>query len=971
MIELLPERQAQIVHKTAGGCPTDVACGKASVAGSVSQRACVFCGSRVVLYPISDALHVVHGPIGCASYTWDIRGALSSGPQLHRNSFSTDLQELDIVYGGEKKLESALLQLIDLHQPKAAFVYATCISGLIGDDVGAVCKRVSSKKGIPVMAVNSEGFKGTKKDGYRAACEALHTLTGTGDISNIGPFSINILGDFNLAGETWIIREYYKKIGIDVVACITGDARVEDIRRAHGAKLNLVQCSGSMTYLAKMLEKDYGIPFKRVSYFGIEDTAAALYDAAKFFSADPALLARAQALVKAEIGAIYPQIQEYRRKLEGKKAAVYVGGAFKAFSLIRALRLLGMKTALVGSQTGDKDDYRQLQELADPGTIIVDDSNPLELARFCQEKDVDLFIGGVKERPIAYKLGIGFCDHNHERKEPLAGFIGMLNFAKEVYGTVMSPVWQFSPRRAKANKNIQAPESSPLGVPASAGKPSHSQHASLSANTVRMACSTIPPAEAGTPNSKMSSASESSDSSIPASAPAKKSNGCAGKFDATRNACKVCAPLGACLVFRGVEDCIPFLHGSQGCSTYIRRYLISHFREPIDIASSNFHEESAVFGGRSNFEQGVGNVARQYQPQLIGAATTCLAEVIGEDMRRLIFDLERDNQSLPPIVHVSTPSFKGTHIDGFHAAVRALVENLAKAGPKGDAINLFPGMVSAADLRHLKEIIADFGLRCILLPDYSDTMDGKTWEHYEKLSSGGTKKESIAATGAARLTLELGRTLAAAHTAGQFLLDKFDVPLESLGMPIGIRETDRFMGLLAGLAASPMPVKYEAERGRLIDSFIDAHKYVFEKRALVYGDEDLTIGLTSLLCEMGLTPVLVASGAKSGLFESRLRAAVPELPADAIVREACDFADMTDFSASLKLDLLVGNSKGGALARQLGVPLIRTGFPIHDRIGGQRILHFGYRGAQQLFDEIVNTLMERKQDSSTVGYSYL
>jgi len=440
-----------VVRTNDNGTAVDVVCNKASLAGSVSQRACVFCGSRVVLYPIADAVHLVHGPIGCAAYTWDIRGALSSGPQMYRNSYSTDLRELDVIYGGEKKLEAALQELIAENNPKAAFVYSTCIVGLIGDDVDAVCRRVSEKAGIPVLPVNSEGFKGTKRDGYRAACEALFRLVGTGDTRDIGSYTINILGDFNLAGETWIVREYLKRIGIDVTVCFTGDSRISDIMRAHGAKLNLVQCSGSMIHLARRMQDTYGIPFKRVSFFGIEDMSAALYDTAKHFK-DPELMERTRELVRNEIAEIYPKLNAYREKLEGKKAAIYVGGAFKAFSLIRALRLLGMRTAVVGSQTGDKDDYRQLQEISDPGTIIGDDSNPLELAKFCLEKNVDLFIGGVKERPIAYKLGIGFCDHNHERKEPLAGFVGMLNFAREVYGSVMSPVWKLVPRRVAARK---------------------------------------------------------------------------------------------------------------------------------------------------------------------------------------------------------------------------------------------------------------------------------------------------------------------------------------------------------------------------------------------------------------------------------------------------------------------------------------------------------------------------------------
>ena len=441
---ILEERRASVLRngETAG----EVACGKNSAAGSVSQRACVFCGSRVVLYPIADAVHLVHGPVGCAVYTWDIRGALSSGPQLHRNSFTTDLQETDVIHGGEKKLERYLRELVTTYRPSAAFVYSTCIAGIIGDDIGAVCRKATAEFGIPVIPVMSEGFKGTKKDGYRAACEALATLIGTGDTTGIGPRSLNILGEFNIAGETWIIRDYFAKMGVEVVATMTGDGRVPDVRRAHGAKLNLVQCSGSMVYLAKLMEERYGIPHKRVSYFGIEDMSQALYDVAEFFG-DTEIMRRTRELVRAELAVLMPKLKVYRRELEGRRAAIYVGGAFKAFSLVRALRHLGMKTVVVGSQTGNADDYRQLKELCDPGAIIVDDSNPVELAAFVKEMNVDLFIGGVKERPIAHKLGIGFCDHNHERKKALAGFAGMLNFAQEVHATVTSPVWNYVPRR--------------------------------------------------------------------------------------------------------------------------------------------------------------------------------------------------------------------------------------------------------------------------------------------------------------------------------------------------------------------------------------------------------------------------------------------------------------------------------------------------------------------------------------------
>lgn len=443
MAGFLKDREKQIFTK--GGNSQSLVGGKPSLAGSVSQRACVFCGSRVVLYPIADALHLVHGSIGCASYTWDIRGAMSSGPELHRSSFSTDLREKHVIFGGEKQLYQALHELIDKHHPKAAFVYSTCIVGVIGDDVQSVCKRVAKEKDIPVIAVMAEGFQGSKKDGYKIACDAMASLIGTDNSKEISPMSINILGDFNLAGELWMLTEYYKRMGIHILASITGDGRVKDIQNAHRASLNVVQCSGSMMHLAKTMKEEYGIPFMKVSYFGIEDMSDALYEVAKFFKSEETM-DKARDLVKEELSKLLPALEPYRVALQGKKAAIYVGGAFKAISLVKALRLIGVKTVIAGTQTGNTEDYKLLEAICDDGCILVDDSNPVELSEFVKQTGADLFIGGVKERPIAYKLGIGFCDHNHERKLALAGYEGMLNFAKEVYETVSSPVWQFVKR---------------------------------------------------------------------------------------------------------------------------------------------------------------------------------------------------------------------------------------------------------------------------------------------------------------------------------------------------------------------------------------------------------------------------------------------------------------------------------------------------------------------------------------------
>jgi nitrogenase molybdenum-cofactor synthesis protein NifE len=292
---------------------------------------------------------------------------------------------MEVVYGGEKKLYRDLRSLIAEYKPRAAFVYSTCIVGLIGDDVEAVCRRVSRETNIPVLPVSAPGFQGTKKDGYRAACEALFKLVGTASVKDVSRFSVNILGDFNIAGEIWTIKKYYEEMGIQVVATMTGDGRVGDIRRAHGAALNVVQCSGSMSHLAELMKNKFKQPFIRVSYFGFEDMAAALYQVADFFG-DPLIKEKTAALVKREIELVNPIVQVYRRALTGKTAAIYVGGAFKAFSLVRALRLIGMETAIVGTQTGGVEDYQKLKELCSEGTIIVDDSNPVELSAFLKEK---------------------------------------------------------------------------------------------------------------------------------------------------------------------------------------------------------------------------------------------------------------------------------------------------------------------------------------------------------------------------------------------------------------------------------------------------------------------------------------------------------------------------------------------------------------------------------------------------------
>ena len=444
---------------------------------------------------------------------------------------------------------------------------------------------------------------------------------------------------------------------------------------------------------------------------------------------------------------------------------------------------------------------------------------------------------------------------------------------------------------------------------------------------------------------------------------------------ATQNACKLCNPLGACLAFKGIEKCVPFLHGSQGCATYIRRYLISHFKEPVDIASSNFNEDTAVFGGSHNLKLGLQNVTQQYKPDIIGIATTCLSETIGDDVDMILREYagaSGADELAPLMIHASTPSYQGSHIDGFHEAMRATVEKIAEGGPKQNLLNLFPNMVSPADLRHMKEIMKDFNIPYVMLPDYSETLDGGPWGEYHRIPKGGTPLDAIGKTGKAAGSIEFTSTLAVEKSPAGYLEGKFGVPRYRLCLPVGIKQSDGFFTLLEKLSEISMPEKYADERRRLIDAYADGHKYVFGKKAIVYGEEDLVIAMTVFLREIGIIPVLCASGGKSGFLKKRLAELVPDLDELGVkVRDGVDFVDIEDEAKILKPDLLIGNSKGFTLSRKNHIPMIRIGFPIHDRFGGQRRHHLGYRGTQELFDRIVNTIIEHRQNSSPIGYTYM
>lgn len=456
---------------------------------------------------------------------------------------------------------------------------------------------------------------------------------------------------------------------------------------------------------------------------------------------------------------------------------------------------------------------------------------------------------------------------------------------------------------------------------------------------------------------------------------------------ATVNPCTLCAPLGAVLAACGIEGTLPLLHGAQGCATYIRRYLISHFREPVDVASSSFSESTTVFGGEDNFSRAIDNIRQTYDPKLIAVGTTCLAETIGEDLQMMISRYHANQNTSLPIVYASTPSYKDGHLEGYHAMVHAIVRtlvapstvsqvpdrsgsawsNLDDAGAATRNVNLLPPIVSPADIRHLRSLIEAFGMSATVLPDYSDTLDGPIHDRYHALPNGGTKLSEIAEMGRSVATLDLTLT-GTAPQASDALLAR-GVPSHLLGLPIGVEATDAFVETLAALSGNTVPVALESERGRLLDAYADGHKYVFGKRIGLYGDPEWVVALTRFLLEIGALPTMCATGARNRALSQGLA----RLPAGSVevVLEDTDFSAIESASKRLAVDLLIGNSKGYRAARSSEVPLMRLGFPIHDRVGASRILSLGYQGTMALFDTLINTLLTQQQERSPVGFSYL
>jgi nitrogenase cofactor biosynthesis protein NifB len=436
------------------------------------------------------------------------------------------------------------------------------------------------------------------------------------------------------------------------------------------------------------------------------------------------------------------------------------------------------------------------------------------------------------------------------------------------------------------------------------------------------------------------------------------------------NPCKMCMPMGVVTAFYGIKKGISILHGSQGCSTYIRRHMATHYNEPVDIASSSLTEHGTVYGGEENLLLGLKNLIQLYHPEVIGVATTCLAETIGEDISRIIGKFYEENREYQDItiIPVPSPGYGGTQYEGYMRALFQIVNSVKQDPTPNGKINVITSMISPADTRYLKVVFELFGLEMILLPDLSENLDGVYQRTYQRLPSAGTDIKEIKTMAGARFTIELGTAYEGA-SIGAYLEENYQVPYRRMNLPVGLRDTDAFYDLLAELALNrevKLPKKITRSRGRYLDAMIDSHKYNGEARTVIYGEPDFVISTARLCMENGVMPLLIATGSKNTKLQTLLQEEVKVLAdryfiEDFKILDDIDFKEIEHYAKELDANLMIGNSDGRRIEEELNLPLIRRGFPIHDRVGGQRLRMLGYEGSLTLLDEIANAVMSKKE----------
>ncbi len=911
---------------------------KDKVCRSRGGESCAFDGAMIVLQPIADAAHIVHGPIACCGNSWEGRGSLARGDRpLHRMGFTTDMTEMDIVYGSETKLREAITQVYIAVRPKAIFVYATCVSGLIGEDIDSVCREACKDLGIPVIPVNAPGFVGPKNLGNRIAGEVLlDYVIGTGEppLEIITPPSpagnhnspcpplilrgggeaggftlkrgeseaggrypgtsgvINLIGEYNIAGDLRLVEPVLKKGGIRVLSRLTGDATYEEITYAHRAKLNVLVCSRALINVAKEMEKKYGIPYIEVSFFGKTEMSKAL----RLIGANLGIRDEIERVISDEEDGLARRLNPYEH-LRGKKAVLYTGGV-KSWSFIATLLDLGIEVVAVGTKKSTFHDEEKMKKILGEDAPLVEDVTPANLRRLLKERNADMLIAGGRNQYLSVKEGYPFVDVNQERHIAYAGYDGLLNLAEQISNSI----------------NFYGRQS------AFSGQPSAYRRKGA-----------VP--DLRTQQSEVVESGLSPRIQIETT-----------KKDIVINPLKHSQSMGAAIALQGVDRALPVIHSAQGCSFLGKALITKHFREPIALVSTKLFAEDVVMGSDENISKVVKGFIEKNNPDLIGVLTSGLSEVKGDDLSSVIRDLNSQHPA-SKILHISTPDYEGGLETGYAKAVETLLSIVAMPCAKPGAsrlegqINVLAGShLTPADFTELRETIESFGLRPVMLPDLS-ALDGSR-QGISPLAVGGTTIEDISSMAASEFTVSIGASM---ERAAMLLKKTFDVGYRSFESLSGLKDTEMFLETLSMLSGRPVPVRYERQRRILLDGMRDAHFYFGNKRVCIALEPDLALQTAKWLNEMGAVVDTAVVPQYSPSVEN-------------ILSERLIVGDL--FSLEGKFDAMISNSHAEDTAKRLDVPLYQMGFPTYKILLNNSRVTIGYRGTLTLINEVANLLMK-------------
>jgi len=471
-----------------------------TIPGIITQRGCTYAGCKgVVLGPTRDIVNLVHGPIGCSFYAWLTRRNQTlpptpDSPNYMNYCFSTDMQDSNIVFGGEIKLKQACREAFEIFKPKAIGIFSTCPVGLIGDDVHIVARDMKEELGINIFGFSCEGYKGVSQSaGHHIANNALvkHVI-GLNDTPAEGKFKINMLGEYNIGGDAFELERIFEKCGITLNSSFSGNSTMEQFERAHMAELNVVMCHRSINYVAEMMEKKYGIPWFKVNFIGAESSAKSLRRIAKYFG-DADLMAKVEEVIAEELAIVKKTIEDIYPRTKGKTAMMFVGGS-RAHHYQELFTELGMSTLSAGYEFGHRDDYegrrviptisidadsRNIEELTiekdeakfkerlseekkaelekdlqfneyegmmkdmEKGSLIIDDLSHHEMDKLIEIYHPDVFCAGIKEKYVVQKMGIPMKQlHSYDYGGPYAGFYGAVNFYKDIDMIANTSIWK-------------------------------------------------------------------------------------------------------------------------------------------------------------------------------------------------------------------------------------------------------------------------------------------------------------------------------------------------------------------------------------------------------------------------------------------------------------------------------------------------------------------------------------------------